>query len=69
MMGEEIFIIPFNKLIGNPRNHKFIFKSKNFFLNFDDLYHVYSAWQIKRICTLLHKVPSTILEIGAGYGI
>ena len=68
MMGEEIFLIPFNKLIGNPRNHKFIFKSKNFFLNFDDLYHVYSAWQIKRICKLLQKDPSTILEIGAGYG-
>ena len=68
MMGKEIFLIPFNKLIGNPRNLKFIFKSENFFLNFDDLYHVYSAWQIKRICKLLNKVPSTILEIGAGYG-
>ncbi len=68
MMGEDIFNIPFNKLIGKPRNLKFIFKNKTFNLNFDDLYHVYSAWQIKRVCKLLNKVPSTILEVGAGYG-
>ena len=68
MVGEEIFLLPFNNLIGNPRNLKFKFKSEIFFLNFDDLYHVYSAWQIKRVSKLLNKVPSIILEIGAGYG-
>ena len=68
MMGDEIFLIPFNKLIGNPRNYKFLFKNKTFFLNFDDLFHVYSAWQIKRTLKLINKVPLTILEIGAGYG-
>ena len=68
MMGEEIHKIPFNSLIGNPRRFILEFENNKFFLNFDDLYHVYSAWQLKRIFNYLGQIPQTILEIGAGYG-
>ena len=66
----EIVNLPFNSLVGNPRNYQYSFKNKLFYLNFDDLYHVYSAWQIKRIHNHLFKKnqPRNILEIGAGYG-
>ena len=66
----EIINYPFNSLVGNPRNFKYSYKNKSFYLNFDDLYHVYSAWQIKRIYNLISKKnkPNNILEIGAGYG-
>ena len=47
--------------IGNPRN---TYKSGTL-LNFDDLYHVYSFWQISRFLDCNKK---SILEIGAGYG-
>jgi len=37
-------------------------------LNFDDLYHVYAAWQLSRTISELKKEPEYILEIGGGYG-
>ena len=66
----EIINFPFNTLVGNPRHYKYSFKNKVFYLNFDDLYHVYSSWQIKRMHNFLFKdkKPNHILEIGAGYG-
>ena len=68
MMGDEIFHIPFNSLVGNPRHYKFNYQDKTYLLNFDDLYHVYSAWQIKRFLNYFKKSPKGILEIGGGYG-
>jgi len=37
-------------------------------LNFDDLYQIYHAWQLSRIYQKLGGIPSTIVEIGGGYG-
>ena len=68
MMGDDILKIPFNSLIGNPRHHKLIYEDKNYFLNFDDLYHVYSSWQLKRMLNHFNQSPKIILEIGGGYG-
>lgn len=47
--------------IGNPRNTYY----SSTLLNFDDLYHLYSFWQISRFLDMDKK---NILEIGAGYG-
>lgn len=69
MMGDELLEIPFNSLVGRPRHYKHNYKDKIFNLNFDDLYHVYSSWQIKRLLKAINQnPPSNILEIGAGYG-
>lgn len=70
MLGQDVRKIKFNSEIGNPRNYLHLDNGDKYFLNFDDLYHVYSAWQIKRsIKHLLGDFSSyNILEIGAGYG-
>ncbi len=70
MMGSDIENIPFNSLIGNPRRYAINLNNKEYLLNFDDLYHVYSAWQIKRTISFLNKTTqsATFLEIGGGYG-
>jgi len=69
MMGDDITKIKFNSLIGNPRRYLHTSNNNDFFLNFDDLYHVYSAWQLKRFFEYLRlDSPSIILEIGGGYG-
>lgn len=70
MSEDEILDYPFNSLIGNPRHYEYLYKDKIFYLNFDDLYHVYSSWQLKRMYEFLNKAkkPSSILEIGGGYG-
>lgn len=70
MLGDDISKIPFNSTVGTPRRYNHVSGGKNYSLNFDDLYHVYSAWQIKRSIEFLfeHKKVKTILEIGAGYG-
>ena len=62
MVDKEDLI--FNNNIGSPR--KYIYE--NNILNFDDLYHVYSYWQIKRFLNILDIEPSIITEIGGGYG-
>ncbi len=70
MMKDDLEVVPFNTNIGNPRRYAHEFQDKTYLLNFDDLYHVYSAWQIKRMIDFLfHKKQlKNVLEIGAGYG-
>ncbi len=70
MFGDKLDQIPFNNLIGNPRKHIHKENGKLFHLNFDDLYHVYSAAQISRAYNFLEEKTkiSKILEIGGGYG-
>ncbi len=70
MFEDNIKNIPFNNLIGNPRRLSYIYQNKTYFLNFDDLYHVYSAAQIDRLINILNKQKNIqkILEIGGGYG-
>ena len=70
MMGDDIQNIQFNSTVGNPRRFNYIYKNTNYSLNFDDLYHVYATWQLKRLINTItrpNKV-NTVLEIGAGYG-
>lgn len=70
MFGDELDEIHFNSLIGNPRKHKHEVNGQTYNLNFDDLYHVYSAAQILRTSRFLKKDNkiTKILEIGGGYG-
>ena len=70
MFGDKLDQILFNSEIGNPRGYEFKDKNNNFFLNFDDLYHVYSAAQISRVINNfnLGSKINRILEIGGGYG-
>ena len=70
MFGDKLDQILFNSEIGNPRGYEFKDKNNNFFLNFDDLYHVYSADQISRVINNfnLGSKINRILEIGGGYG-
>ena len=70
MFEENISDIPFNKKIGNPRRYEYLYKNNHYLLNFDDLYHVYSAAQIDRLTKQLNIKDSIlkILEIGGGYG-
>ena len=65
MMGANIDKYFCNSLVGNPRKHEYTHNNKVYFLNFDDLYHAYAAWQIDRYND---KTPASILEIGGGYG-
>ena len=70
MFGDKLDEIFFNSEIGKPRGYEFDDKNNNLFLNFDDLYHVYSAAQISRVINYFNfgdKV-NRILEIGGGYG-
>ena len=64
MIGKEFLYNTLECEVGDPRhcivnNHK---------VNFDDLYNVYAAWQIYRMFEELNKKPTTILEVGGGYG-
>ena len=70
MFGDILDQIPFNSEIGEPRGFNYNFQNRDYFLNFDDLYHVYSAAQISRTISYfsLNKKISKILEIGGGYG-
>jgi putative sugar O-methyltransferase len=70
MLGSDLFKIQFNNLVGSPRRLEREYNGKNFLLNFDDLYHVYGAWQVKRFIDLYKDVKkiNSIVEIGAGYG-
>lgn len=70
MLGDDISAIEFNSEVGNPRRFCYYDEGKKYLLNFDDLYHVYAAWQLKRFIGLLSedKKVDKILEIGAGYG-
>jgi len=51
--------------VGNPRTHVL---TNDISLNVDDLYILYSFWQIIRYIKLLNFSCNTILEIGGGYG-
>jgi putative sugar O-methyltransferase len=64
MLGDEINNIPFNNNIGNPRHYIF----NNCLLNFDDLYHIYATWQLKRFIDNQNIKIEKIVEIGGGYG-
>ena len=68
--GDQLGDIEFNSLVGNPRRLEHQSENKKYFLNFDDLYHVYGAWQIHRVMDFFKdsKKIKNILEIGAGYG-
>jgi len=70
MLGDDINLIEFNSAIGNPRRYSHVTDGDERLLNFDDLYHVYAAWQIRRFVEVLleNRAPDKILEIGAGYG-
>jgi putative sugar O-methyltransferase len=59
IMSEDEKLI-FLEEVGSPRKHNN--------LNFDDLYHIYSCWQIKRFVNLLNKNLKIVTEIGGGYG-
>ena len=70
MLGDYLNTIEFNSEVGSPR--RFIHRDgeESYMLNFDDLYHVYEAWQLHRFINFLYKdkAVNQILEIGAGYG-
>ena len=64
MIGKDFLYKNLECEVGSPRHctlsgHK---------INFDDLYNVYAAWQIYRTFKELNRKPTTILEIGGGYG-
>jgi len=70
MIGEEFYEYFENDIsIGSPRHHKYTQGKKQFKLNFDDLYHAYAAWQLRRSLNLFFADGiNNIVEIGAGYG-
>lgn len=68
MIGKDLDKYFCNTLIGNPRHLKYHHNSKDYILNFDDLYHVYAAWQIKRYIDFKKIKTNNVLEIGGGYG-
>lgn len=64
MLGDEINNISFNNNIGHPRHYNY----NNYLLNFDDLYHIYASWQLKRFINNQNIIIEKIVEIGGGYG-
>ena len=64
MIGKDFLYNTLECEVGDPR-HCVI---EDYKINFDDLYNVYAAWQIYRTFKELNKKPTTILEIGGGYG-
>lgn len=66
--GDRFIYNNMNSMVGTPRHYNYKFNDKEYILNFDDLYHIYGLWQLKRVCNELKFECKTIVEIGGGYG-